>query len=191
MSETLLLIRAHINELDLSGLEDYYLASRERLASVDGALGFSMWREVDSREGFLVIFEYRDVEAAESGLKALAGIRLLAESQTADYHPADVLRLRTEFRSGGRVSDSPKPGYLSLSVRVADPGFGNELFDEVTVIFQELAFIPGFAGSLVGCSDVLAEEVVGIVTWSSRAAFEASLPPHQRMYDVKLYERVF
>ena len=56
--------------------------------------------------------------------------------------------------------------------------------------FAELAAIPGFAGYLVGVNASLPEEAVGLVAWDDETAFRASLP-HQKVYQVKLYERSF
>lgn len=186
-----MLIRIHINELDIAGVEDYYLSSKERLSTVDGAFGHSMWRGADDRADLMVVFEFKDMDAAERGLQALSGIRLLAESQAADYNPADLIHVQVTGRNGARISAAPKPAYLSMSVRVADPGFGNDLIEELGNIFQELSLIPGYAGSVQGFSDSLREEAVGIVTWATRDAFEASVPPSVRPYKVRLYERVF
>jgi hypothetical protein len=191
VSEILVLIRVRINELDTTGVEDYYLASRERLATVDGSYGLSLWRNTIDHEQLLVAFEYRDIEAANRGLEALAGIRLLAESQAADYRPADVLRVRVHGRLGCRVHETPKPGYLSMSVRIADPGYGQDLLEEVEMIFQNLEFIKGCCGSIFGNSDRLDEEVIGIVTWRTVTAFASSLPPGDAPYEIVLYERVY
>ncbi|AIE83637.1 hypothetical protein [Fimbriimonas ginsengisoli] len=191
MSEILVLIRVRINELDASGVEDYFLACRARLETVDGSFGHSLWRNTIDHEQLLVAFEYRDLQAAERGLQALAGIRLLAESQSADYHPADVLRVQVQGRSGLRIFESPKPGYLSMSVRVADPGRAQDLLDEIGAIFQGLEFIKGCCGSVFGNSDKLEEEVIGIVTWKTVVAFASSLPPGDAPYEIVLYERVY
>ena len=191
VSEILVLIRVRINELDSAGVEDYYLASRDRLASVDGSLGLSLWRNSIDHEQLLVAYEYRDLDAANRGLQALAGIQLLAESQTADYRPADVLRVNAHGRYGCRIFETPKPGYLSMSVRIAEPGRAENLLEEMDMIFQNLQFIKGCCGSVYGNSDRLDEEVIGIVTWRTVTAFASSLPPGDAPYEIVLYERVY
>lgn len=191
MSEVLFIIRVQVNELDLVGVDQYYLHTRELLEKVDGFYGHSLWRKSGAHDELLVLHEYRDVEATERGLEALAGTKLLAEAQTADYHPADLMRIIVEGRGGKRISQTPKPSYLSMSVRVADPGYQRDLLDQVGVIFQELRFIPGNLGSVYGYRDGLREEIVGLVTWESPEAFSRSLPPKQRKYDVRLYERIY
>lgn len=175
----------------MNGVEEYYLASRERLASVEGSEGISLWRNLSERGQLLVAFEYANVEAAERGLLALSDVPLLAESQKADYRPADVLRVIVKGKSGCRIEDSSKPGFLSMSVRISDPGYSEDLQQELDQIFEELSLIPGFCGSVYGYSDYLEEEVIGIVTWDTRKAFEMSIPPSKRPYEVKLYERIY
>lgn len=191
MSEVLFLIRVQVSELDLRGVDSYFRDTRERLSAVDGALGQTLWRLSGAHDDMLVIQEYRDVESTERGLEALAGTKLLAESQSADYNPADLMRIVVHGRVGCRPSQTANPSYLSMSIRISDPGYEAELLEDVSHIFQELQLIPGFLGAMYGNRDGLDEEVIGLVTWGSPEAFSQSLPPKQRKYEVRLYERVY
>lgn|GEM_PF-1320260 len=191
MPETLDLIRIRINELDLAGVEDYYLTARQHLASLDGFYGHSLWRGVGRPDDMMACFEYRDSDAAVKGIQLLSSLPLLASMQAAEYRPADLLRVQVEGRHGRKVSEAPRPGYLSMTIRVADPGYGQTLADQIGLIFEELAIIPGDVGSVYGFSEALPEEVIGLVVWSSEQAFASSLPPKQKVREVKLYERVF
>jgi len=187
----LFIIRVQVNELDLLGVDSYFRNTRERLSTVDGAIGQSLWRLSGAHDELLVMQEFRDVDATERGLEAMAGMKLLVESQSTDHNPADLVRIMVRGRVGCRPSQTPLPSYLSMSVRISDPGYEEELVDEIAQIFQELQLIPGFLGALHGNRDGLDEEVIGLVTWESPEAFSHSLPPKQRKYDVRLYERVY
>jgi len=190
VSEIIILAQVQLNELDRLMADDYTAEATQRLATVDGAQGMSVWRNVRQPNAVLIAYEYRDIQAAEKGLVALTGIRLLAETQTADFQPADVLRVRVVGRHGPSLVKSPKNSYLSMSVRVADPGYGPDLTEEIERIFTELEFIPGHVGSVFGPNDSLDEEIVGIVMWDSYQAFQSSLPPGHAPYEVRLFDRV-
>lgn len=191
MSEVLFIIRVQVNELDLLGVDSYFKNTREKLSAVDGALGQSLWRLSGSHDEMLLIQEFKDVESTERGLEAMAGMKLLVESQAEDFVPADLMRVMVRGRIGCRPSKTPIPSYLSMSVRISDPGYETELVDEISNIFEELKLIPGFLGAMHGNRDGLSEEVIGIVTWESPEAFSLSLPPSQFRYEVRLYERIY
>lgn len=190
MSEILILVRVRVDELDYVHLEAYTDAARSRLATVAGWHGLSVWRDTEDPQALLLCHEYTDVPAAERGLVALAGMPLLVEQGGAQLQPADVLRVRVLGRTGKRLSSCESPSYLSMSIRVADPGYGADLASEIDMIFQELAFLPGCLGSVYGENDVLTEEIVGLVTWASHEAFQSSLPPGLAPYEVRLMERI-
>jgi len=191
VSEILILARVRINELDLPVVTDYYFDVKEKLAGVPGCYGLSVWRDEVDAEAFLVIYEYADLDAAERGLVALTEIRVLAETQAADFRPADVQRIRVGDFGGYRMSEVSPRADLSVSHRVADPGYGPELLAETEQIMTELALMPGYLGSVYGINDALEEEVLGLVAWSSREAFVASLPPHATMRTITVYSRFY
>lgn len=190
MSEILLLIRVHIDEIDNPGVESYYLTARERFAKMTGILGSSLWRDHKDSGQSLIAFEFRDVESADRAMAAISTVHLLSESQAAEFEPAEAIRVIVRGRFGRRVSEAATTGFLSMSLRISDPGYGDDLVSEIDQIFQHLRLIPGFAGAIFGTSDDLDEEVIGVVTWDSKEAFVASLPPSQRPYEVKLFARV-
>lgn len=191
MAEILILARVRIHEFDLPIIADYYFEVSERLGKVKGAHGCSVWRDPKDTESFLVVYEYADLAAAERGLVAISEIRVLAETQAADFRPADVIRLRVHHRSAKRLSKAPRTASLSMSLRVADPGYGPELLDDLGQVFEELQYIPGYVGSVYGVNDTLEEEVIGLVTWASKEAFQSSIPPGKRPRQLQLYSRFY
>lgn len=191
MSEVLFLVRAIVNELDLAHMDSYYENLRQKLSAHPGFIGLSLWRMTGSYDELLVVQEYRDHAASEAGMEAMANSRLLAETHTADYNPAELLDMEVAGRYGVRISQTPVPSYLSMSVRVADPGYEEELIEKLSDIFAELSLIPGFLGAVYGCREALREEAVGVAIWESAEAFSRSLPPKQIKYQVKLYEKIY
>jgi heme-degrading monooxygenase HmoA len=182
----LVAIRVRVHELDAGHLVSYFEDASRRASTTDGFLGGRLYRLTTDGSDHLIVWHYRDVAAAERGLVEVAKTKSLGERQSAGHAPADVTRARV-LHAGGLGKDSlPEGHFLSLSVRVADPGYGKELASEYQRIFTELQFIPGFRGYIIAVNDTLDEEIYGIVTWDSAEAFGASLPAGV-LYEVKLY----
>lgn len=190
VADMLILARVQLNELDYLTVEDYANAARGRLAEVDGFVGMSVWQRNDDPLAIMIAYQYASLEAAECGLVALTGIRLLAEQQTADYRPADVQRVHIHKQDGGKLHEVPTGSFVSISSRLADPGYGADLDQEIEWIFDELRLLPGFLGSLHGPNDVLAEEIIALALWKTAEAFAASIPPSARNYEVRLLRRL-
>ncbi|MGV3618963.1 MAG: hypothetical protein ACO1SV_26855 [Fimbriimonas sp.] len=190
MADMLILARVQLNELDYLTIDEYAGSARERLATVEGFVGMSVWQRADDPMAIMIAYQYADLEAAERGLIALTDIRLLAEQQSADYRPADVQRVRVRQQDRSRMHEVPKGAYVSISSRIADPGYGEELDEEIDRIFDELRLLPGYLGSLHGPNDVLLEEIIGLALWQSVEAFRASIPPSARNYEVRLSRRI-
>lgn len=190
VADMLILARVQLNELDYLTVEDYATKARERLAGVDGFIGMSVWQRQDDPMAILIAYQYASLDAAERGLLCLTGIRLLAEQQTADYRPADVQRVHIHKKDGKGLHEAPAGSYVSISSRVADPGYGEDLDEEIERIFDELRLLPGFLGSLHGPNDVLAEEIVALAIWRNVESFQTSIPPSARNYEVRLHRRL-
>lgn len=189
MSETLILAKVAVHELDWEIAKRYSSNLSEKLRSVDGFIGFSLWRSVADPVQHLMIYRYRDERAADEGLKAIANDKFLTEAQTIPLSPPDVVRMKAAGYDGETLEASDHSCFLSLSVRVAEPGYGVELGEELKRIFAELRLLPGYVGSIYGPHDTLDEELIGIVIWRSEAAFRSSLPDTV-VYEVKLYRRI-
>lgn len=189
MSPIIILASVAVHELDVPNMEAYYRKLQPALGRVEGFQGLSLWRNIGDRERHLVLYHYASIEAADTGLSALADGKLLAETAVVNKEPANVMRIIVLGQQGKAVQAVAPGQFLSLSVRVSDPGYGQELADELDRIFGELTLIPGFLGSVYGRSESLEEEVVGLVTWGTRQAFESSVP-EGTLYEVKLYQRV-
>ena len=180
-----------ILNVDLPAMADYYFQIGDQLAKVDGFIGLSVWRNPQDTEAFLVAYEYRDVAAAERGLGTVTDVRNQMVAKLDSVQPADVLRVRISGQSVRKLHEAPATAYLSMSVRIADPGYGPELVDEIGQIFSELELFPGYIGSVYGTNDTLEEEVVGIVTWTSHDAYLGSVPPGKKPRLLSIYSRFY
>jgi len=191
VSEILILARVRLRETDLPVVADYYFEVDKRHSQSEGSYGLSVWRDTKDPESFLVAYEYADLAAADRGLVAISEVRYLAETELIDFKPAHVLRVRVHGRDGKRLSQTPQSASLSMSVRVADPGYGPELLEELGRVFDELQLITGHLGSVYGTNDGLDEEVIGIATWIGPDALKKSLPRKAGASTLELYTRFF
>lgn len=190
MSETLIMVRVRLHEEDVAAATSYAHAVTQTAASVDGFQGTGIWQATDDELTRMILFSYASPEAATAGLVALGQRRSLIERQGHGAAPADVLALRV-INSGGVLSGGVAHAQLiSVSIRIAEPGYGPELIERYEFTFAELGAIPGYAGFLVGVNVNLEEEVAGFAAWDDEGAFLASLP-EQKSYKVRLFERSY
>lgn len=190
MAETIIMVRVRLQAEDVRAAGAYARSVQEALADVEGYQGFGHWQSVQDPLSRLILFSYASEEAAQRGLVAIGDRRSLVERQGRGAEPADVMGLSVVHAEGALAHGLSSGPALSISIRIAEPGYGTELADVYLRTFAELAAIPGFAGYLVATNQNLLEEVVGLAAWDDENAFRASLP-RQRVYQVKLYERSF
>lgn len=190
MAETLIMVRVRLHPEDAKAAGAYARSVTDALKSVEGFQGFGLWQDVEDELDHLILFSYASPEAAKRGLVAVSERRTLAERQEHGAMPADAMTLAVHHAYGALDGQIAPSSALSLSIRIAEPGYGPELIDEYDQIFAALAAIPGYAGMLIANNGNLPEEVVGLVAWDDQLAFRASLPK-QPAYQVKLYERSF
>ena len=189
MNEVLILAKLSIHPLDESTAERYYTQIQPVLNDLPGFLGHGLWRGTAGNGAHLAVYQYKDYESAEAGLKAISGQRSFTSAQNVVSAPADVVRCTTFCERGIRISESPVGSFLSVSSRISDPGYGPDLAEELERIFDELQIIDGFLGSYVGVNETLDEEVIGLVAWSTDEAFQKSLPK-RLPYAVDLFYKV-
>ena len=190
MAETIIMVRVRLHAEDVTAAASYARAVQEALTEVAGFQGFGVWQSVQEPHARLILFSYASEEAAQAGLVAISARRSLVERQGKGAEPADVMGLAVAHAEGALAHGLSQAAALSISIRIAEPGYGDKLVDAYLQTFAELAAIPGFAGLLVGVNQNLPEEVVGLAAWDDEGSFRASLP-RQRVYQVKLYERSF
>lgn len=161
----------------------------DEISDIQGFLSSTVWQPANGGDGYLVLNGYQSLEAAnEAQLRVTEG-RFLAEAIQNFSNPLDIRQCTLVHQDGTPASGISVGQFMSLSDRSADPGLGPELETEIANIFGELKSIEGYLGSIVGHSLILPEEVIGLVFWDQREAFEQSLP-RKVLYEVKLFQRI-
>ena len=190
MNPILVLAQMPLVENDWSSALRYYQTIDPALQKVPRYMGVGLWRDSDQPTEHLVTYAYANLASAEEGLELVASKKLLTEATVISSGPADVTRVSVIHKKRSGIFSAKVGQYLSKSVRHSDPGYGDELVDELDRIFDELALLPGYLGAEVGRNDTLSDEVIGLAAWESEAAFKTSLPPGA-LYTIKLYRRIF
>jgi hypothetical protein len=101
---------------------------------------------------------------------------MLERSLAISSGAPNVLRVSTTTEFGAMKERLELCQYLSLVVRVSEPGYSKELQADLDRVFEESRVIPGFTGYVVGYRDTLEEEVIGIASWDGEESFRSSLP---------------
>ena len=184
-----ILAKLHIQPIHHRQAASYYSAIDKALRSVDGYEGVGLWQSPTRTSEFIALYHYASLAAAEKGLEVVSEEGVLSESMPSEEIPADVRRVEIFKKSGRREPNAKVGDFLSISFRLADPGYGERLMEEIDRIIDEISYIPGFLGAEYGRNQSLEDEIIGIVSWDSREAFASSVPPGT-LYEVNLYQRV-
>lgn len=185
---TLLVVRSTVDPADGPKIAGYFKEASKRAATTPGYRGGRLYVNHHDSSDYLILWHYQDVQAADAGLIAIAKGAALPQYQSS-ASPADVRRTHVTSVYGAASDGMPPGDYLSMSLRVAEPGYGKELASELEQIFGELMLLNGFCGWIVAPSDTLAEEIVGLCSWVSPTAFQTSIPTGI-LYEVRLYRRI-
>lgn len=176
-SDRLTLIERYINKL------------KKKLAPMDGYYGASAWQSTEREDETLVLVEFRQDRRGNQALRKFSKDKLAIEEADLSQDPVDVTVFDLEEQAGTRPSDAAGGSYLSISRRIASPGFGEELELELKDIFGSLATIPGYLGHIFGSHCSLPDRILGLVLWKSEEAFRQSLP-ESTPYQLRLYRKV-
>jgi heme-degrading monooxygenase HmoA len=188
MPEVAVLVKVRIHRDDVANLMEYRAKNVKALKSSPGFESLSIWESQSNKGWYLILIVYSDEAAADEGLKVSLGEGPLVAALKNVTTPPVVRRGPIEAHHGAKPTTLPDDAYLSLSVRVAGPGMGDDLFRELKRIFRELALIDGYLGSFTCRNSSLDEEAMGVAFWSSREAFETSLPA-AKVHEVELFRR--
>lgn len=175
--------------IDEGARDDLHSHIVEAISPIEGFLSSSLWQSQSDSESFLLLNEYADEAAAESGFKAVMEGPLVQRIASSFASPMDLRRLSRTFSDGIMPNEVPIGKFLSISDRTADPGHGIDLEAELRRIFGELKLIDGYLGSQIGTNVALAEDVMGLVFWDTVESFMASLPL-KVIYEVRLWHRI-
>ncbi len=189
MCETLVVTRMRMVHVDGPTLDRFRAAMLKALGDVSGFQSVSWWQRGDDLYSFAVVSHFDSQGAADAGYVALSEAPVMLEGNLLLQGPPELASYEVMDTSGVGIDGVGVGQYLSLSRRVAEPGFADRLHAELKTIFGELRVIDGCLGSVIARNATLEDEVAGIVFWNERGAFEESMPKHS-LYEVALYGRV-
>jgi hypothetical protein len=177
MPETLIVNRTSLDtQAAIERVHAFQLSQWPFLATVDGYLGSGTWIACDGGLGLLALHLYRDGASADAGLQVIAGHLLTPSGTASGSSPVDTIRTQTLEVSGQLGADILSAPYLSMTVRIAEPGHQAHLLQALRDVLMECASIGGFTGYRIGFSESLKEELVSLAGWTSREAFLKSVP---------------
>lgn len=189
MSAHMLVVRNDSPVERLARIGSYIQRLRRRLGKLDGYCGTSAWQSCDLEDEVMIMIEFREDQRGEEALQRFSRDKLAVEEIKLSDAPADLTVFDLESSAGLRPSFAANGTYLSLSRRIASPGYGQELGLELDNIFGYLAIIPGYLGHLYGSHSTLRDRVSGLVLWSSQESYQRSLPDNP-IYGIKLYRKI-
>ncbi|MCW5935790.1 MAG: antibiotic biosynthesis monooxygenase [Fimbriimonadaceae bacterium] len=189
MREVVVFTRARFGQIDPDALRDLREQVLEHLQIVPGFISMSLWERFDDPFAFCTLGHYRSEADALQAFETLVSSDVYEAFERLLVGSPDILRLVVLEKKGGTLEQMRAGTFLSTSIRISDPGMEDELVGELSSIFDELAMIKGYKGSMVLQHDDVAEEIVGICFWGSRQSYEQSLPA-KSLYRVDLYQRV-
>lgn len=189
MSETLFLARLRAQEAVLGQIDEFYRNQGKGLRELPGLRGSGLWRQVSDPTQNLILVEFESDEAARQTMIQVAEQRAFAALEAHVSEPVDALAFRILQSEGALRGHLDQAEYLSISLRVSEPGYPDILTTDLERVFAELRYIEGYCGSLVAQNQALQEEILGLVAWGSEEAFAVSLP-RTTTYEVRLYRKV-
>ncbi len=160
------------------------------LSGVEGYLGDSLWENLDGAGEYMALFEYSSAAAVERGAIATATLMESDEVLHATELPVDLSFVDVKVSSGQSPAELFIPSFLSVSHRVASPGRGHELEEEMDAILAQLQYIPGCLGTMRAVRTDINEEIVCFASWATKAAYDDSLPDRENFYDLRLYQKI-
>ncbi len=189
MSELLVIARLRVMATDAL-LQSYRNELLALEANKKGLLGISTWRSLEPDGGLMQIMRYPNQEAADDALEALMQSKVgpLVASVTID--PPDVAGMSPKNKHGISFEEAPIGAFASFAMRFSDPGQQEDLERDTHEVLAELAFIPGYLGSIWGNNVSLPEEIISIVTWATQDALMQSIPSSHKV-KIQKWQKAF
>ncbi len=180
MSEVIVIARLRVMATDAQ-LLSYRNQVEDLPTNRDHLLGISSWRSLEPDGGFMQIMRYPSSEVAESAFEDLMQSKVgpLVASLTID--PPDVALVNPRSKHGKSFEEIPVGSFASFAMRFSDPGQQEELELDTDEVLAELAYIPGYLGSVWGNNVALNEEIISIVTWATQEALMSSIPTSHKV----------
>ncbi|MBI1755942.1 MAG: hypothetical protein HYR64_02415 [Fimbriimonas ginsengisoli] len=189
MAATLTIHRVLVRPESEAKVNELFLKILEHASAGAQFEAGTLWKLDGEADSYLAVLEYEDRRAVRGALTRVIESGLMEEVLGALAGSPDRIVVDPVHHRGARLSDSPLFSFLSVSERIAELGWGQGESDELKAILNELAMLPGYRGAAWGPRAGLTEEIVSLVAWDSRDAFESSMPLLPT-HAVRLYRRV-
>ncbi|MBS1716427.1 MAG: hypothetical protein JSS72_01695 [Armatimonadetes bacterium] len=149
----------------------------------------SLWQRERFPKQFLTLHGFANENDAKTYQQSIGATNYPEQFAQICVTPPNIVYLECTHAVGGHMLVKPDEDFLSISHRIAEPGYGEQLAEEIEMIFSELTMIAGFRAGLVCVNQALEEEVYSFASWSKLEAFLASLPEIE-VYKVLAYHRL-
>ncbi|MDI9638876.1 hypothetical protein QPK87_28285 [Kamptonema cortianum] len=166
--------------------ESMLLSFGDEVREDRGYVSTSVWHDVVHQDRYLRITAFENWEALEKSYQEMVDSGFLVEAVEKWGVAPDVIRCVPAWSHRFSFKDIHDSEFLSLSIRALDPGFGSDWVNKLKNNFREVSLIPGFEGAWVGTTDILPDQVTGIVLWQDEASFKRSVPADVE-YQIDLY----
>lgn len=187
--EVLSLTKARFAEIDLDRMNSIRNKALGVLGQSSGLLSLTLWEKFDDPFAFMIATHFSSEEHSLTAWDNMLRSPVFEVVNDLLTETPSTLRFYVDWTTGLSLDASERGTFCSISTRIADLGFDPKLKEELKNIFEELKLIPGFKGGLTGQLVDVSDEILGLVLWESKLAFEASIPK-KSMYRIDLYQRV-
>lgn len=189
MSAHMFLLRNESSEERLTLITEYIQRLKRKLGRLGGYYGASAWQSTSQEQEVMILIEFREDREGDEAMSRFTKDKLALDETRLSDEPADLTVFDLDSSAGVRPADAPTGSYLSISRRIAPPGFGTDLELELDGIFGYLAVIPGYLGHVYGSHATISDQVLGLVLWKSEESFRLSLPK-STPYELKLFRKI-
>lgn len=187
--QCVVLTRFRVTEVSNEAILENQSRANDLLRSVPGFRPMGVWEQFGETFNFLVVTQYDTEEHMQAAFRRFVESSLFEDLNARMAEPANITRF-TPARSHGRSFAELIAGdFMSLSIRLSEPGYSQDMLAELADIFGGLSMIPGYLGSISGTNMELEDEVIGVAFWRDRDSYAKSVPA-QPLYELSLYQRV-
>lgn len=179
-------VRVVLADADPATMKSIHFRIKSAMEEFGGLIDLGFWRHIGDLTGYLSFTTFGSMDELLAAQDAVARGSLYTEAETTMALPPDVMRFEVVQATG--TTAMPIGSCASTSIRMASPGHGDEVVEELARIFAELEALPGFEGGIIAKRLHVPDELIGIALWSDPRDYRASLPKHE-IHKVELYER--
>lgn len=190
MSQILSVALAWIADEKATQIGDLQFRAQQLIGMDHRYRSLTVWKDCDIPERYAALMHYDVEEDGEDLFETISDDQLYSQIVEAHAGPADVHQMRVAYIHAALPGQTQIGQMMSVSMRKADPGYEEDLLQELRDIFEGIKYIDGYLGSIFGKNKALGEEIIACAFWKDRHSFEESTP-RGSFYEIRLYERVF